>query len=145
MNLKMFLLPLVATGIAVQAYATGYNNLVVTLDDSSVVNVTLSDNLQTTFSTTEMVFNDGDKTVTVERAKVKTLSFNFSKTSGITLVNDGLGTLENLPEGSVISVYTVDGRLVKSVVASGNAVLPALPAGTYVISVNGNSLKVCVK
>ena len=53
----------------------------------------------------------------------------------------------NLPAGSDIAVYTVDGRIVKTLAADGDAVLSLedVPAGIYIVNVNKTTIKIALK
>lgn len=55
-------------------------------------------------------------------------------------------TFGNLPEGSVIAVYVVNGALLSQVTVSGNYVLSlsSLPGGTVIVNVNGISYKIAL-
>lgn len=62
------------------------------------------------------------------------------------ILNSDRIILSNLPEGSTVSLCSIDGRIVKSSRAEGDYELSIseLPKGIYVLTYNKNTLKIAV-
>ena len=62
------------------------------------------------------------------------------------ILNSDRIILSNLPEGSTVTLCSIDGRIVKSSRAEGDYELSIseLPKGIYVLTYNKNTLKIAV-
>lgn len=137
------------------AHAQTYDSVVVDMADGSQTTVTLEKGMTTEFSSTSVIFSSPAGTA-VDLNKDDVVAFSFSETSGVAdiagnaaapaLTSGGL-SFSNLPAGSSISVHDTAGRLAESATASGDFTLPLgdLPAGVYIVTVNGTSYKISVK
>lgn len=56
-------------------------------------------------------------------------------------------TLTNLPDNSKIAIYDINGRCLKSVTASGTTTisLDSISRGTYILSINGKTVKISAR
>lgn len=145
------LLAAVASGSA----APGYHAMRVNLNDGSNVEVNLASEMNASFTKDNFVISGGENDIKVPRADIKSFTFHEASRDGIENVGtdnaapviDGDSmTFGNLPEGSVIAVYAVNGALLSQATVSGNYVLSlsALPAGTVIVNVNGISYKIAL-
>ena len=140
---------------AVTSYADGYRRVEIKEFNGTVTSVDLSDNLRTEFNEGKVLFIDDDLSLEFDRYSVRAFSFSDVPT-GIESVNgetsspkieQGKMSFSNLPEGSRIMVVSASGSIVSDVKTEGNYSfnINELPAGVYVVNVNGLSYKVIVK
>ena len=134
--------------------AQEYNNVVVTLTDGTSRTISLSEKPIVTIANGKLVIKTEMSTTELDRANVA--RFNFvsdvvgvdrisSDDNGVIKEGDNL-YFSNLPENSLIKIYTADGSLVKSMTASGayKISLAEFSAGVYIVSVNGVSTKIAI-
>lgn len=136
------------------AMASGYRSVVVTLTDGTTNQITLTTSLKTTFLKTLVIFTDGAKEVTFNRAQIE--SFHFDGSNGGAemvgveesrpVVGNGEITFGNLPVGSKVALYDLQGRCLVSAGAEGSyrMELPNLEKGIYIVKVNRMSYKITV-
>ncbi len=134
--------------------AQEYNNVVVTLTDGTSRTISLSEKPIVTIANGKLVIKTDMSTTEFDRANVA--RFNFvSDLVGIDeissddneVIKDGDNLyFSNLPENSLIKIYTADGSLVKSMTASGAYKIShaEFSAGVYIVSVNGVSTKIAI-
>ena len=134
--------------------AQEYNNVVVTLTDGTSRTISLSEKPIVTIANGKLVIKTDMSTTEFDRANVA--RFNFvSDLVGIDeissddneVIKDGDNLyFSNLPENSLIKIYTADGSLVKRMTASGayKISLAEFSAGVYIVSVNGVSTKIAI-
>lgn len=145
------LLAAVASGSA----APGYHSMRVNLNDGSNVEVSLAAEMNASFTKDNFVISGGENDIKVPRADIQSFTFHEAASDGIENVGadnaapviDGDSmTFGNLPEGSVIAVYAVNGALLSQVTVSGNYVLSlsSLPGGTVIVNANGISYKIAL-
>ena len=111
--------------------------------------------MNASFTKDNFVISGGENDIKVSRADIKSFTFHEAARDGIESVGadnaapviDGDSmTFGNLPEGSVIAVYAVNGALLSQATVSGDYVLSlsALPASTVIVNVNGISYKIAL-
>ena len=132
-----------------------YNNLTFKLSDDTTVAIPLSKNVKGTIQDNKVVFNDGTNSYEVDAANIAGVRFDNDISSVVTsftskyqpMVAGRTVYFFNLPAGSDIAVYTVDGRIVKTLAADGDAVLSLedVPAGIYIVNVNKTTIKIALK
>ena len=152
--MRKVLMPLFLLLFSSMMLAQEYNNVVVTLTDGSSRTISLSEKPIVTIANGKLVIKTDMSTTEFDRANVA--RFNFvSDLVGIDeissddneVIKDGDNLyFSNLPENSLIKIYTADGSLVKSMTASGayKISLAEFSAGVYIVSVNGVSTKIAV-
>ncbi len=151
---KSFITGLTALLCTVSAWADGYRSVIVKLQDGSTTQINLRDDLKTSFNETDVVFSDHGSRWTFAKADV--VDFTFSEALGIRStqaagtcpeLSGRVATFGNLPAGSHVSLFSADGRTLRSAEAAGSyrLSLEGLPAGSYVVSVNGVSYKIQLK
>lgn len=136
-------------------HAEVYKNLTFKLSDETAVAIPLSKAVTGQIQDGNVVFNDGTNSYTVEAAKIKGVSFsndlssvvNSFESKNVPVIAGRTVYFTNLPDGSHIAVYAVDGRIVRTLDASGDAVLSLedFPAGIYVVNVNKTTIKIALK
>lgn len=139
--------------VAFGSNAEGYRFVAIELSNGNQVAIHLTDDITASFTTANLVVDDGNKTIEVSRKNIQ--SFTFSKSSGIaevssdspaSYVENGVMVFTSLPESSVIEVYTVAGVLVHSAVASGDYYFDLAGVnGTLIVNVNGVAYKIAAK
>lgn len=147
---------LLASSVAASAEGAGFKGLDIRLTDGSAVSVTLSDALTAKFTDTDMLISDG-ASVDISIPTNTIAAFEYTKESA------GVGQLESdsaapvvdgdqlrfseLPQGSVVRVYAVNGALLSEAKADGAITMPlsGFQTGIYVVTVNGMSYKITVK
>ena len=152
--MRKVLMPLFLLLFSSMMLAQEYNNVVVTLTDGTSRTISLSEKPIVTIANGKLVIKTAMSTTEFARANVA--RFNFvSDLVGIDeissddneVIKDGDNLyFSNLPENSLIKIYTADGSLVKSMTASGayKISLAEFSAGVYIVSVNGVSTKIAV-
>lgn len=152
--MRKVLMPLFLLLFSSMMLAQEYNNVVVTLTDGTSRTISLSEKPIVTIANGKLVIKTDMSTTEFDRANVA--RFNFvSDLVGIDeissddneVIKDGDNLyFSNLPEDSLIKIYTADGSLVKSTTASGayKISLADFSAGVYIVSVNGVSTKIAV-
>ena len=152
--MRKVLMPLFLLLFSSMMLAQEYNNVVVTLTDGTSRTISLSEKPIVTIANGKLVIKTDMSTTEFDRANVA--RFNFvSDLVGIDeissddneVIKDGDNLyFSNLPENSLIKIYTADGSLVKSTTASGayKISLAEFSAGVYIVSVNGVSTKIAI-
>lgn len=152
--MRKVLIPLFLLLFSSMMLAQEYNNVVVTLTDGTSRTISLSEKPIVTIANGKLVIKTDMSTTEFDRANVA--RFNFvSDLVGIDeissedneVIKDGDNLyFSNLPEDSLIKIYTADGSLVKNITASGayKISLADFSAGVYIVSVNGVSTKIAV-
>jgi hypothetical protein len=152
--MRKVLMPLFLLLFSSMMLAQEYNNVVVTLTDGTSRTISLSEKPIVTIANGKLVIKTDMSTTEFDRANVA--RFNFvSDLVGIDeissddneVIKDGDNLyFSNLPENSLIKIYTADGSLVKSMTASGayKISLAEFSAGVYIVSVNGVSTKIAI-
>ena len=152
--MRKVLMPLFLLLFSSMMLAQEYNNVVVTLTDGTSRTISLSEKPIVTIANGKLVIKTDMSTTEFDRANVA--RFNFvSDLVGIDeissddneVIKDGDNLyFSNLPENSLIKIYTADGSLVKSMTVSGayKISLADFSAGVYIVSVNGVSTKIAV-
>lgn len=153
-RIKFFLfllfLPFAFTALA-QEYAT----INVIMKDGSITNVQLKEQPKVTFIGDKLVITTSSKSLQFDRNDVQ--HFTYAKANSVNGVNvdksksfsqQGETLIFNsLKSDSHVQIYCIDGRLVKSVTASGcfELNLDSLNAGIYIVKVNGTSTKIILQ
>jgi hypothetical protein len=152
--MRKVLMPLFLLLFSSMMLAQEYNNVVVTLTDGTSRTISLSEKPIVTIANGKLVIKTDMSTTEFDRANVA--RFNFvSELVGIDeissddneVIKDGDNLyFSNLPENSLIKIYTADGSLVKSMTASSAYIisLAEFSAGVYIVSVNGVSTKIAI-
>ena len=152
--MRKVLMPLFLLLFSSMMLAQEYNNVVVTLTDGTSRTISLSEKPIVTIANGKLVIKTDMSTTEFDRANVA--RFNFvSDLVGIDeissddneVIKDGDNLyFSNLPENSLIKIYTDEGSLVKSMTASGayKISLAEFSAGVYIVSVNGVSTKIAI-
>lgn len=148
---------LMAAALPFMANADGFRSIKVDVADGSTLMVNLTDGLKTKFTRNEIKFTDGAD-VNISLSKANVVHFTFVETSAIdapeTDTDATTPTVENrtlhfsnLPENSHIAIYDIKGRTTTRHEANGEFELnlEQLPAGVYVVNVNGISYKIALK
>ena len=154
-NLRTFNLQRI--GIAVPrfcfvSYAESYEGILVTLVDGTTTTISFSEKPVIKFQSDKLVVHSDAVSTEFDRSKVSRFNYvtDLSGVDGIdrsavTIGNNGSTLyLSNLPTDSAIDVYSSDGKLLESVRTTGNHTIEisGLPAGVYIVSVNGVSTKI---
>ena len=152
--MRKVLMPLFLLLFSSMMLAQEYNNVVVTLTDGTSRTISLSEKPIVTIANGKLVIKTDMSTTEFDRANVA--RFNFvSDLVGIDeissddneVIKDGDNLyFSNLPEDSLIKIYTADGSLVKNMTVSGayKISLADFSAGVYIVSVNGVSTKIAI-
>lgn len=133
--------------------SAAYRSMSVDLTDGTAVAITLSDDINATFTTSDMIIAGGEQEITIERAKITGFTFSGEVSlDRITpdttpAINGSEMRFDSLPDGSLIQIITSGGAIVNTIEASGSASvsLSDLPAGVYIVTVNNISYKIAVR
>ncbi|MCH4156755.1 MAG: T9SS type A sorting domain-containing protein [Muribaculaceae bacterium] len=152
---KILFLAMLLIGVAMSMQAQEYTTLVVLMRDGSSTKVQLSEEPKVTFSGTNLNIATTATTLQLDRAKVQ--RFNYVNDGGVkgvsadnksTYIKRGdLLIFQDLKSGSKVSVFGVDGRMLKDATASGNyeMSLSELSSGVYIVDVNGTTTKITIR
>lgn len=133
----------------------GYKTMRIHLNNGRTVGVVLSDDTSANFLGKQLMISGGGKLVTVNRADIH--SFIFSSSSALDQVEsntsdileaaleNGILNLSALPQGAVVSVYSLSGKLLQQVKASGGSFdLRSIGEHAVILNVDGVSLKLSI-
>lgn len=127
---KLFSLAVLAIFMAMPlaSMAEGLQRMVLTLTDNTTQSFMLNDQPVVAFGETDLTVKSGETTYTVERALVKTFTFEEGTLEGIHQVGDIIGSAN-----TVNRLYDLNGRLLQE----NNINTSSLPAGTYILQMAG--------
>jgi hypothetical protein len=155
MKRKILFLALLLLGAAMAVQAQEFTTLVVLMKDGSTTKVQLSEEPKATFSGSNLNIATTSTTLQFDRTKVQRFSYvNEGGVKGVkadaksTFTKKGdLLIFQGLKSGSKVSIYGIDGRLMKEASASGSyeMSLSELSAGVYIVNVNGTATKITIR
>ena len=151
--LTLFLLT--ATTVGMWAQGSSEQTLVVWLKDGTQVRYLLSDEPKTTFDNGALFLNTSKVSISYPIENVLRYTYEGDMPSvGIDQLKPGevrvyqsedAVTFKGLKDGTPISVYSLDGKLLSTHTARQGAAtdipLTALPAGTYILKVKDQTIK----
>ena len=134
------------------SYAEGYAGILVTMVDGSTITISFDENPVIKLQPEKLIVQTDVATTELDRSAVSRFNY-FTNLSGIDLIGkddiDVVGSgsslyFSNLPADSDIKLYSTEGKLLKSATATGSyhIEIADLPAGVYVVNVNGVSTKI---
>ena len=131
--------------------------MVITNTDGTVNKFALQDAPVLTYEGNNLVVTCNDATLTTALGDIEQWSFEMADLDGIdeaettpkAILSFGKANLTGLKSGSIISIYSIDGKAVSSLRADGegnvNIDLSQLPGGIYIIRTPNQSYKISVK
>lgn len=134
------------------SYAEGYAGILVTMVDGSTATISFDENPVIKLQPEKLIVQTDVATTEFDRSAVA--RFNYvTDLSGVDAikygdfeVKDNGASLHfsNLPADSDIKLYSTEGKLLKSATATGSyhIGIADLPAGVYIVNVNGVSTKI---
>lgn len=151
MLMRKLLLSLAALLTAATMWGTSFNRLSVHLVDGSTVDVVMTNELTLRFDQTNLIITGSESDMTIPKAEV--VKFNHSFQSGVgnvaadpeaIKVEGDRILFDNLPEGTVLRVFALNGaNLLTREISSGyTLLLDQFEAGIYIVNVNGVSYKI---
>jgi hypothetical protein len=155
MKQKILFLALLLFGAAMAAQAQEFTTLVVLMKDGSTTKIQLSEEPKATLSGSNLNIATTSTTLQLDRSKV--LQFSYVNDGGVegvkadaksTFTKKGdLLIFQGLKSGSKVSIYGIDGRLMKEASAGGSyeMSLSELSAGVYIVNVNGTATKIAIR
>lgn len=158
--MKKFLLKIMLAGAAAiltvpVICANVYKSMTINLTDGTEVSLPLTPAATGQYTTEGNLVLTSDNTYTVAVDKIASLSFsNQLPTSVDDIATDTYTSIEGntirfsgLKDGSEITVYTIDGRQVTSLIAKNEAILSldGHTPGLYLVKVNTTTLRILVK
>ena len=151
------LLALVALLLPLSAMADTVQCLVLTESNGTVSKFALADAPVVTYSGSDMVVSCGAQTMTVGLEGL-TLTFGEMETTRIETVKDGVAdadclqfsfgeaSFEGLTPGALVSVYSIDGKMLTKVKADqdgrASVSLMGLPKGVYILRTPTKTFKI---
>ena len=151
------LLALVALLLPLSAMADTVECLVLTESNGTVSKFALAEAPVVTYSGSDMVVSCGDQTMTVGLEGL-TLTFGEMETTRIETVKDGVkdadrlqfsfgeASFEGLTPGALVSVYSIDGKMLTKVKADqdgrASVSLMGLPKGVYILRTPTKTFKI---
>lgn len=104
----------------------GYSSVVLRTQTGETTTITLTDNMSTKFTETDIVFDDGQNMVSLPLAKLRSYTFTEA------VIPEGIDAVPIVGEAE--AVYSADGRRVPS--------LSGAPAGLYIVKNGKTTLKI---
>jgi len=151
------LLALVALLLPLSAMADTVQCLVLTESNGAISKFALAEAPVVTYSGSDMVVSCGAQTMTVGLEGL-TLTFGEMETTRIETVKDGVAesdrlqfsfgeaSFEGLTPGALVSVYSIDGKMLTKVKADqdgrASVSLMGLPKGVYILRTPSKSFKI---
>lgn len=128
----------VAAVLAIGAYADEVKSLTFRTLDGQETCLSLADGLTITFENGKLIARAAESIFQADLSQMQDMYFSFD-TVGIKGI-----TTDELPAGTLVRIYTTDGRMVQSYQHVEGA-QSALPAGLYMIQAGGKTTKTLVK
>ncbi len=140
--------------------ATGYKSVVINKMDNTTMSIAMEGDMTTSIANGELNLSCAKGDITMMISDVR--NWTFSTKSGASDLWAGIELpigdevtcimesdrilIENLPQNSVVALYTIDGRTISSATVGGNYELSlvGLQHGVYVLTYNNKSLKIAV-
>ena len=124
--------------MALGAQADDLNSLTFRTLDGQETSLSIANGLTITFQDGELIARAEDSIFQVPLSQMQDMYFSR------TLVGIKGIAADEIPAGTIVRVYTTDGRMVQSYEQADGA-QPALPAGIYMIKAGGKTTKTLVK
>lgn len=128
----------VAAVLSIGVYADDVRALTFRTLSGEETSLSVAEGLTITFVDGQLVARAGDSIFQVPLSDMQDMYFTFMPVSIKNISTD------EIPAGTIVRVYTTDGRMVQSYEQS-NGAQPALPAGLYMINAGGKTTKTIVK
>lgn len=151
-SLKRLLAAFLVTASCGIAQATVYNTVIVNLNDGSQTSIFITEDLKLSFTDTQLVATGSTEDIAIDRSQIVHFEHAYDETGAVDAINGASGmafngnsmTFSNLPQGSMIRVFTTAGILVSEQPAAGEYTLSldGLAPGNYIVSVNNMSYKI---
>jgi len=142
----------------VTVWGASYKSIVITKTDGSTLAVSMEYDMLTEIKAGNLTLTSSKGEIVIPTAEVR--KWTYSTNSGgsdswagiETVESDGLSVIQyadrvvfdNLPDGSVVCLVSVDGRVISREKVKGHheVSLSSLDRGIYVLTYNNNSLKI---
>lgn len=121
------LLSLTALTTSADDLKAGYSSVEVRTVSGETTTIVLTDDMTTTFTSTDIIFADATNTVSIPLAQLRTYSFVPA------VIPEGISGVPAV-QGDITAVYTADGRQISS--------LESAPAGLYIVKCGKTTLKI---
>lgn len=136
-DMKRIILAILTLCAALTAAAdtkAGFSSVVITTQTGETTTVTLTDDMTTAFTATDIVFADADNVVSIPLARLRSYTFvEATIPEGISAPTAGISTRQ------AAEVYTIDGRLITT---TRSLNLEGLQPGTYIVRSGQESVKI---
>ena len=146
----LLLLFLLAYGFA--EMSASYDMLQVSLNDETTVEIVISDDLQISFNKNDLIAKASQTNITIPKSAI--LNISHVNTNSIENLYDNMDfefknglIFHNLPSGSIITIYDMEGKIEESTTAEGDHTISIdnLLPGAYIVRVNNKSYKIFKK
>lgn len=129
--MKRIILPTLALAAALTASADGlkpgFSSVEIRTVSGETTTVTLTDEMTTTFTASDVVFADATTTVSLPLTQLRTYSFVEA------VIPEGITDVPAVQNG-IDAIFTADGRQIPS--------LEGAPAGLYIVKTAGTTMKI---
>lgn len=115
------------TTTAVSDLKPGYSSVEIRTVSGETTTVTLTDEMTTTFTASDVIFADATTTVSIPLAQLRSYSFVEA------VIPEGI-TDVTVAHDSIDAIFTADGRQIPS--------LEGAPAGLYIVKSAGTTIKI---
>lgn len=132
----------------------GFKTVLINLNTGRTVGIILSDNVSASFASENMMINDNGSLVILKKNEIK--SFEFSRSTTLEqlsadpnqiagAITNGVLDIAALPQGADVAIYSVSGKQLQRVHASGGTFdLRSMGEHVIILNVDGTSLKISV-
>lgn len=136
--MKKILTLAVAAVLGTAAYADEVKSLTFRTLSGEETSLSIAEGLTITFQNGQLVAHAGNSIFQAALTDMQDMYFSFMPVGVKSISSDAI------PAGTLVRVYTTDGRMVQSYEQSAGA-QPSLPAGLYMIQAAGKTTKTLVK
>lgn len=121
------LLALTALTASADGFKAGYSSVQISTVSGETTTVTLTDEMTTTFTASDIVFADATTTISLPLTQLRTYSFVEA------VIPEGITSVPAVQHG-ISAIFTADGRQIPS--------LEGAPTGLYIVKTAGTTMKI---
>ncbi len=146
--------------VGISASAADYRSVVINKTDGSSVTVNMEYDMVTTVDAGNLMMSCPKGKISIPAEEVKGWTYStktgsddvwagidITETNGVVMIQEfDRVVMDNLPEGSEVTLVSIDGLVISSAVVEGHheVALDGLQRGIYVLTYNNNSIKIAV-
>lgn len=151
-GIKQIVLVAVLLLIPISVAANSYNQIILTYNDGDIATVNIEADTRMTFDAENILLSSDVADLSFPISEVEKFTYGFS--AGVETIDSGnvdisfsgnVLSLSNIPVGSTVEVYSLNGVVAKSLRCSGSAEIDLAPlsSGIYLLLINNMTMKIC--